>query len=311
MGLAEYGWSDMFLPLVNPDRIYDYDEVVPEIIDSVAILGEAYHAKMAEQFEGGLVDVYETPGKRSGAYNSAQFGVGSFVLLNYQGSLNDVFTVAHEMGHSMHSRLSQENQPYATHRYTIFVAEVAAILNEKLLLEHLLNSATGPRERIALLETQLKGIAGTFFLQTMMADYEIRAHALVEAGEGISAEILTDLWKAVVEDHFGDLIPMDDPYYHSWARIPHLFNSPFYVYQYATCYASAAAIMQQMRSDPERAIPRYLDLLKSGGSDYPMEQLRKAGVDLTDSSVVQSVVEEFSQLVDRLDSEYTRYRNLE
>jgi oligoendopeptidase F len=175
---------------------------------------------------------------------------------------------------------------------------------------YLLQSATGPRERMALLETQLKGLAGTFFLQTMMADYEIRAHALVEGGKGISAEILTDLWKAVVEDHFGGLIPEDDPYIHSWARIPHLFNSPFYVYQYATCYASAAAIMQQMSSDPENAIPRYLELLKSGGSDYPMEQLRKAGVDLTDPSVVQSVVEEFSQLVDRLESEYTRYLEL-
>ena len=307
LGLESYGWSDMFVTLLEDTTIYDYDEVMPLIVDSVEPLGEEYSGKMAEQFTAGFVDVFETPGKRSGAYNAGRYGIGSFVLLNYRGTLDDVFTVAHEMGHSMHTRLSQEYQPYATHRYTIFVAEVAAILNEKLLLRKFLETVDNPRQRIAFLEAQIEKIKGTYFLQTMMADFEIQAHKLVESGEGISSDKLTELWKSVVQTYHGDVIPEDDPYMFSWARIPHLYNSPFYVYQYATCYASAAYLMKQMDSDPEATVERYLTLLKSGGNDYPMNQLKKAGVDLSNEDILQAVVEEFDRLADLLESEYLRY----
>lgn len=306
MGLQRYGWSDMHLPLITDETVYDYEEIIPLVVQSVKPLGEEYHRKMAEQFRAGYVDVFETPGKRSGAYNTSRYGVGSFVLLNYHGSLDDVFTVAHEMGHSMHSRLSQEYQPFVTHRYTIFVAEVASILNEKLLLRKLLEKVSDPGQRIAFLESQISKITGTFFLQTMMADFEMQAHALAEAGEGITADRLTALWRSVVSSYFGDVIPEDDPYMHSWARIPHLYNSPFYVYQYATCYASAASLLQQMEADPA-AVDRYLELLKSGGNDYPMNQLRKAGVDLSQPDVLQAVIREFSRLVNLLETEYARY----
>ncbi|MGC9451144.1 MAG: oligoendopeptidase F [Oceanipulchritudo sp.] len=307
LGLEDYGWSDMHVTLVPHDKKYPYDEVVPLVVDSVAPLGEEYQTKMAEQFKAGYVDVYETPGKRSGAYNTGRYGVGSFVLLNYQGTLDDFFTVAHEMGHSMHTRLSQEYQPFATHRYTIFVAEVASTLNEKLLLQKLLQTVDEPRERIAFIERQLDAIKGTFFLQTMMADFEMQAHKLVEEGEGITADRLTELWKEVVSAYHGDVIPEDDPYMYSWARIPHLYGSPFYVYQYATCYASSSALMKQMQEDPEATVERYLELLKSGGNAHPMDQLQKAGVDLTRPEILHAVVEEFGRLVDLLEVEYTRF----
>jgi oligoendopeptidase F len=306
LGLEEYGWSDMHVALVQDGTEYDYTSMVPVVIDAVESLGEEYSTKMTEQFRAGFVDVYETPGKRSGAYNTGRYGIGSFVLLNYQGTLDDVFTVAHEMGHSMHTRLSQEYQPYPTHHYTIFVAEVASTLNEKLLLKKLLGSIENPAERVALIEKQLDAIHGTFFLQTMMADFEMRAHQLVEQGEGITADRLTSLWKETVSAYFGDVIPEDDPYMHSWARIPHLYNSPFYVYKYATSLAASASFMKQMQEDPT-TVDRYLELLKSGGNDYPMNQLRKAGVDLSDKAVLSAVIDEFTRLVDLFEKEYGNY----
>jgi oligoendopeptidase F len=307
LGLEEYGWSDMHVTLAKVDKDYPYEEIIPVVIDSVAPLGEEYHRKMAEQFKAGFVDVYETPGKRSGAYNTGRYGVGSFVLLNYQGTLDDFFTVAHEMGHSMHTRLSQEYQPYATHRYTIFVAEVASTLNEKLLLQKLLKEVHDPLERIAFIERQLEAIKGTFFLQTMMADFEMQAHSLVETGEGITADRLTALWKEVVSTYHGDVIPEDDPYMLSWARIPHFYGSPYYVYQYATCYASSSYLMKRLEQAPDETVAAYIELLKSGGNDHPMAQLRKAGIDLAKPEILHAVVEEFSRLIDLLDSEYTRY----
>ncbi len=306
MGLKEYGWSDMFIPLLPSDKYYAYDKIIPWIVESVAPLGEEYQTKTAEQFKAGYIDVYETPGKTSGAYNSGNYGVGSFILLNYQGGLEDVFTTAHEMGHSMHTRLAQEYQPYPTSDYTIFVAEVASTLNEKLLLNKLLSEIHDPRDRIAFIEQQIDQIRGTYFLQTMMADFEIQAHQLVESGQGITAERLTKLWKEVVSTYFGEVIPEDDPYMTSWARIPHLYNSPFYVYQYATCYASSSYLMKQMDKDPT-VVGKYLELLKSGGNDHPMRQLKKAGVDLTQPEILNAVVEEFGRLVDLLEQEYTKY----
>lgn len=308
MGLGEYGWSDMHASLVPSERAYPYREAASWVLDSVTPLGEEYARRMQEQLSGGFVDVYETPGKRSGAYNTSRYGVGSFVLLNYHGTLDDVFTLAHEMGHSLHSRLSQEFQPYSTHRYTVFVAEVASILNEGLLLDHLLDGMSDPRERLSLLEQRIMKIMSTFFLQSMMADYEFRAHRLVEAGEGITADRLTALWKETASVYFGEVIPEDDPYWHSWARIPHLFRTPFYVYQYATSLAAASAFKKRMQADPQ-SVKAYLDLLKSGGNDYPVEQLRAAGIEMTDPEVLRSVVEEFRFLLDRFEVEMGAYLN--
>ena len=306
LGLDRYGWSDMHVTLVPHDSTYRYDDIVPLVVEAVAPLGDEYQSKMAEQFMAGFVDVYETPGKRSGAYNTGRYGIGSFVLLNYQGTLDDVFTVAHEMGHSMHTRLSQEYQPYATHRYTIFVAEVASTLNEKLLLREMLPQIQSPQERIALIEKQLESVNGTFFLQTMMADFEMQAHRLAESGQGITAERLTALWQEIVAAYFGDVIPADDPYMYSWARIPHIYGSPFYVYQYATSLAASSAFMKQMEDDPA-TVNRYLGLLKSGGNDYPMNQLQEAGVDLSEPEVLAAVVDEFNRLLDLLEEEYEAY----
>lgn len=314
--LEDYGWSDFFVPLVDDGGEWPYDTVVEAVVASVAPLGASYQAKLREQFEGGLVDVYETPGKRSGAYNRGVYGVGSFVLLNHRDTLDNAFTVAHEMGHSMHTRLAMEHQPYATHRYKIFVAEVAAIFNEKLFLQHLLAGEPSPAQRVALLEKQIQDIMGTFYLQTMMADYELRAHRLVEAGGALTADGLTALWQELATEYFGEAIPAEDSYRYSWARIPHLFNSPFYVYQYATCYASAATLLQEMQATPagearEVLVERFLTLLRSGGNDDPMALLKKAGIDLSDPATVASVVEEFEVLVDRFAEAYAELRETE
>jgi oligoendopeptidase F len=313
MALENYGWSDMFLPLIEDKTVFSYDETIGKIVDSVALLGPVYQQQMREQFEGRKIDVFESEGKRSGAYNMGIYGVGSFVLLNYHDTMEDAFTVAHEMGHSMHTRLSQENQPFATHDYTIFVAEVASTFNERLFFNYLFERTTEARERVALLEKQIHDIWGTFFIQTMMADYEVQAHALLESGQAITADSLTDLWRSIVKTYYGDIIPENDPYMYTWARIPHLFNSPFYVYQYATCYASSATLLEQIESSPTpeiraERVNRYLDLLKSGGKDYPVTLLQEAGADLTKPETVQAIVDTFRTQVDSLEQELKKLK---
>jgi oligoendopeptidase F len=206
------------------------------------------------------------------------------MLLNYTDTLDDVFTTAHEMGHSMHTILSHETQPFIYSDYTIFVAEVPSTLSEALLLEYMLAHSTDPTERIVLLQHAIDNITGTFYTQVMFADYELRAHRLAEQDQPITAEILTETYTQLLKDYYGDAVDLNPFTGITWSRIPHFFNSPYYVYQYATCFASAAKLARQImgggRDAPTRAT-RFLDLLRAGGSDYPMELLRTAGVDLS------------------------------
>jgi oligoendopeptidase F len=274
---------------------------------SVAPLGAAYQARVQRSFKSRSIDVYENDGKRSGAYSAPVYGVHPYMLLNHNDTLDAVFTLAHEMGHNMHTVLAHAHQPFVYSDYTIFVAEVPSTLNEALLLDHLLAASRDPRERIVLLEHAIENIAGTFFSQVLFADYELQAHRLVEADQPITAEVLAGLYGQLLEDYYGGTLD-DEPLARlTWARVPHFYQSPYYVYQYATCFASAAKLADQIaEGDPgarAAAVERYLDLLKSGGSDYPMNQLLRAGVDLREADTVAAVVTRFDALVDRLESE--------
>jgi oligoendopeptidase F len=262
---------------------------------------------MREGFAGGWIDVYENDGKRSGAYSAPVYGTHPYMLLNYTDTLDDVFTLAHEMGHSMHTILSHATQPFVYSSYTIFVAEVPSTLSEALLLEHLLARSTDPAERIVLLQHAIDNITGTFFTQVLFADYELRAHRLAEQDHPITSEILTEMYTQLLREYYGDALDVTPLTGLTWARIPHFFNSPYYVYQYATCFASAARlareIMQGSETEQREARERYLTLLRAGGNDYPMEQLKKAGVDLAKPDTVRAVLDQLDDLVTRLERE--------
>jgi oligoendopeptidase F len=304
--VPSYHVYDFAIPLVTVDKKYHYDEVLAWIVDAVAPLGPDYQALMRQGFASRWIDVYENEGKRSGAYSAPVYGIHPYMLLNYTDTLDDVFTTAHEMGHSMHTILSHETQPFIYSDYTIFVAEVPSTLNEALLLEYMLAHSSDPTERIVLLQHAIDNITGTFFTQVMFADYELRAHRLAEQDQPITAEILTETYTQLLKDYYGDAIDMNPFTGITWSRIPHFFNSPYYVYQYATCFASAAKIAKQIMAggaEAQGARERFLALLRSGGSDYPMELLRKAGVDLSQPDTVRAVVDQLDGLVTRLEKE--------
>jgi oligoendopeptidase F len=304
--LPTYNVYDFSIPLVTFDKRYNYDDVLDWIVESTAPLGTEYQARLRKGFAGGWIDVYENEGKRSGAYSAPVYGIHPYMLLNYTDTLDDVFTTAHEMGHSMHTILSHETQPFIYSNYTIFVAEVPSTLSEALLLEYMLSRSTDPVERIVLLQHAIDNITGTFYTQVLFADYELRAHRLTEQDQPITAEILTEMYTDLLKDYYGDAVDLNPLTGLTWARIPHFFNSPYYVYQYATCFASAARLAQAIMAGGPAAAEardRYLTLLRSGGSDYPMEQLRLAGVDLSQPDTVRAVVDQLDGLVTRLEAE--------
>jgi oligoendopeptidase F len=307
LNVPSYHVYDFSIPLVTFDKKYAYDDVLDWIVEAVAPLGPRYQARMREGFAGGWIDVYENDGKRSGAYSAPVYGTHPYMLLNYTDTLDDVFTTAHEMGHSMHTILSHETQPFIYSNYTIFVAEVPSTLSEALLLEYMLARSTDPLERAVLLQHAIDNITGTFYTQVLFADYELRAHRLAEQDHPITSDILSEIYTQLLKDYYGDTLDLNELTGITWARIPHFFNSPYYVYQYATCFASAARIAKEIAGpDGAAARDRYLDLLRAGGNDHPMEQLRKAGVDLSQPDTVRAVVDQLDDLVTRLERELTR-----
>jgi oligoendopeptidase F len=237
------------------------------------------------------------------------YGVHPYMLLNYTDTLDDVFTTAHEMGHSMHTLLSHETQPFIYSDYTIFVAEVPSTLSEALLLEYMLARSTDPIERIVLLQHAIDNITGTFYTQVLFADYELRAHRLVEQDQPITADVLTETYTQLLKDYYGDAVDTNPLTGLTWSRIPHFYNTPYYVYQYATCFASAAKLAKQIMAGGNEAAAardRFLKLLRAGGSDYPMELLRTAGIDLSQPDTVRAVVDQLDGLVTRLEEELQR-----
>lgn len=312
LGLKEYHYYDNSINIVEYDKTFDYDVAKEMVYNSVAPLGEDYSAKMNRAISEGWIDVFETENKRSGAYSIGIYDVHPYMLLNYQSTLDDVFTLAHELGHTLHTMLSNENQPYATHDYTIFVAEVASTFNERLLLDYMIKNSNDPIEKIALIEQALGNIVGTFYIQTLFANYEYQAHKLIEEGKAVTPDVLSGIMDNLFKEYFGDSITMDELQKIIWARIPHFFNSPYYVYQYATSFASSANLYDRITntkySEEERTKAKedYLTLLKSGGNDHPMSQLKKAGVDLEKVESFHAVAVEFDRLLDILEEELNK-----
>ena len=308
LGLATYHTYDSTIPLVDVEQKYPYEQVVDWLPASVAPLGADYQRQMREVLAGQCIDVYENPGKRSGAYSAPVYGARPYMLLNHNDTLDAAFTLAHEMGHSMHTVLSHAHQPFVYSDYTIFVAEVPSTLNEALFMELMLAKASSQRERIVLLQHAIDGIVSTFYTQVLFADYELQAHRLAEEGQPVTAEGLGEIYFGLLQTYHGDALDYDDVSHATWARIPHFYSTPYYVYQYATCFASSAELMKQLTGGGSAearaaAIEKYLTLLKSGGSDHPMALLRRAGVDLSKPETVQAVVDQLDTLVTRLEQE--------
>ncbi len=304
---GDYHAYDSRIILVDFNKKYEWEEAKKMVLASIEPLGNEYVSKYKKALENGWIDVFENDGKSSGAYSMGVYDVHPFVLMNYNETLDNVFTLAHEMGHSLHTMYSEENQPFSTHDYTIFVAEVASTFNERLLLDYILENSTDNLEKIALLQQSIENITGTFFIQTMFADFELRAHELIENGKALTADMLTEICEELDNKYYGDEIFTHDHANIFWARIPHFYRSPFYVYQYATSFAASASLYAQVKEGLKKGqtepLEKYLSLLKSGGNDYPVEQLKKAGADLTSSKTALSVIKQLSELVDSLEKE--------
>lgn len=296
LGLSSYHLYDGSIPIYKTTATYPYEDAKQTVLQSVAPLGADYVAKYQKFLAGQQIDVYENEGKRSGAYVGGVYGVGPYMLLNHNDTLGALFTLAHEGGHAMHTVLSYETQPYVTSSYTIFVAEVASTTNERFLL----------------LQHAVDAIVGTFYTQVLFADFEMQAHKLVEQGKPITAAVLNGIYLNLLKTYYGDAVTLDEAYQYTWSRIPHFYNSPYYVYQYATCFASSAKLFQDMTTGDAAsrtaATGRYLELLRSGGNDHPMTQLQKAGVDLSQRKTVQAVVDQMEELVTQMEAEAAKIR---
>lgn len=309
LNLSDYHYYDNSVNIVDYNKEFTYEEAKNTVLESVKPLGEDYYNGLNTALSEGWLDVYETPNKRSGAYSLNIYDVHPYMLLNYNGTMDAVFTLAHELGHTMHSMLSTKNQPYPISSYTIFVAEVASTFNERLLLDNMLRNTTNPKEKIALIEQAIGGIVGTYYIQSLFADYEYQAHQIVENGGAVTPEVLNNIMENLFKDYFGTELTMDELQKIIWARIPHFYNSPYYVYQYATSFASSANLYDRITNtkytpqEREKAKNEYLTLLKSGGNDYPMNQLKKAGVDLSKKDAFNAVATEFNRLLDLLEEE--------
>jgi oligoendopeptidase F len=293
---------DLYCPIVSDiDRQIPYQQAVDMVKEGLKPLGSRYIEDLTAGLASSWVDVYENEGKTSGAYSWGAYATHPYVLLNYQGTMNDVFTLAHEMGHAMHTFYTNQAQPYVYSGYKIFVAEVASTVNESLLMHHLLETTQNKEERAFLLNHYLEEFRGTMFRQVMFAEFEKIIHEKAEKGESITTSELCTLYKGLNDKFFGEEVILDDLIAMEWARIPHFYTS-FYVYKYATGFSSAVSLSSQILREGEPAVERYLNFLKSGSSDYPLELLKKAGVDLTTPQPVQDALDVFGKTVDELEA---------
>jgi len=291
--LDELHMYDLYVPIVKETlQEVSYQEACDTIVAALTPLGENYISTIKRAFTDRWIDVYETAGKRGGAYSDGGYSTNPFILLNFQNSRDSMFTLAHELGHSMHSFYTRHHQPFPYGEYTIFVAEVASTLNEQLLTEHLLKTTSDSEVRLATLNHSLEGFRGTLFRQTMFAEFEQQVHSRAEQGEPLTADTLSTLYRAFNEKYYGAEVTIDELIDIEWARIPHFYRS-FYVYQYAIGISAASALAQQILHEGKPAVDRYLKFLSSGSSDYSIELLKKAGVDMTSPGSVRQALQLF------------------
>ncbi len=295
LGIEELHMYDLYTPLVKDVKMeVTYEEAKDYILKGLKPLGEDYLNVLKEGFENRWVDVHENKGKRSGAYSSGTYGTNPYILMNWQDNVNNLFTLAHEFGHSVHSYYTRKTQPYPYGDYSIFVAEVASTCNEALLNDYLLKTIDDEKQRLYLLNHYLEGFRGTVFRQTMFAEFEHDVHVRAQNGEPLTPELLTKLYYDLNKKYFGDNLVIDEEIGLEWARIPHFYYN-YYVYQYATGFSAAAALSKQILEEGDAAVERYVGFLKSGSSDYPIEVLKKAGVDMTTSQPIEEALAVFEE----------------
>ncbi len=296
--LPELHYYDLYAPLTRDDSArYTYAQAQQIVLDAVAPLGEDYVSTVRDAFSSRWIDVYPNRGKRGGAFSAGTYRSNPFIMTNFSGTLDSVSTIAHEMGHSMHSWYAKHAQPAQYADYTLFVAEVASTVNENLLIEDLLARTDDPERRMALLRQYLENFKGTVFRQTMFAEFEQRAHAMSERGEALTASALNDLYRGLICDYFGPSLVIDDEVSLEWSRIPHFYR-PFYVYKYATGYSSAVALSEAIRGEGAPAVRRYREFLSMGGSAYPLDELKHAGVDLTTTAPIDTALKKFAAVIE-------------
>ncbi|WAA08652.1 oligoendopeptidase F [Fervidibacillus albus] len=292
---------DLYTPLVKDVKMdLSYDEAKDIVLKGLAPLGEEYVAILKEGFENRWVDVYENKGKRSGAYSSGAYGTNPYILMNWQNNVNNLYTLAHEFGHSVHSYLTRKHQPYPYGNYSIFVAEVASTCNENLLTDYLLKTLDDDKKRLYILNHFLEGFRGTVFRQTMFAEFEHDIHVRAARGEALTADLLTNVYYDLNKKYFGEGMTVDKEIGLEWARIPHFYYN-YYVYQYATGFSAASALSKQIIEEGTPAVERYFGFLKAGSSDYPIEVLKKAGVDMTSAKPVEEALRVFEEKLNEME----------
>jgi oligoendopeptidase F len=302
LGVDELHMYDLYAPLVkNVKMEIKYEEAKEILLKALAPLGEDYLNVLKEGFENRWVDVHENKGKRSGAYSSGAYGTNPYILMNWQDNVNNLFTLAHEFGHSVHSYYTRKYQPYPYGNYSIFVAEVASTCNEALLNDYLLKTIDEEQKRLYLLNYYLEGFRATVFRQTMFAEFEHDIHMRAQEGEALTADLLTELYYKLNQKYFGEEdIVIDKEIGLEWARIPHFYYN-YYVYQYATGFSAATALSKQILEEGQPAVDRYIEFLKAGSSDYPIEVLKKAGVDMTTSEPIKEACKVFEQKLSEME----------
>ncbi len=302
LGLSEYHTYDRFLELAKSNTKYSYEEGKELFFNSIKKFPEDFQKKAKEALEEGFVDVYEGDGKRTGAYSSSQANLHPYILLNYTDTLDDVFTLAHEAGHSMHSLYAMESNPVVLQGYTIFVAEIASTFNEHVLLDYLMGSGTlSKEEKICLLQKAIDNIVGTYYRQTLFAEYELTISKKVENGEAITYKTLSNVMIDLYKKYYDLDITKEKVKEFVWAYIPHMFYTPFYVYQYATSFAASFAIYENICNNKSQAFEKYIGLLKAGGSKYPIEEAMEAGIDFTKKETFEAVTNRMNTLVNELE----------
>ncbi|WP_456271799.1 oligoendopeptidase F [Bacillus sp. AK031] len=302
LGVDKLHMYDLYTPLVKEVKMdIPYEEAKDMILEGLTPLGEEYKNVLKEGFDNRWVDVVENKGKRSGAYSSGAYGTNPYILMNWQDNVNNLFTLAHEFGHSVHSYYTRKHQPYPYGNYSIFVAEVASTCNEALLNNYLLNTIDDEKKRLYLLNHYLEGFRGTVFRQTMFAEFEHIIHKKAQEGEALTAEMLTKEYYELNKKYFGEEdISIDEEIGLEWARIPHFYYN-YYVYQYATGFSAATALSKQILEEGQPAVERYIEFLKSGSSDYPIEVLKKAGVDMTVSQPIEEAMKVFEESLNEME----------
>lgn len=302
LGVKELHMYDLYTPLVKDVKMeVKYEEAKDYVLKGLAPLGEEYLNVLKEGFENRWVDVHENKGKRSGAYSSGAYGTNPYILMNWQDNVNNLFTLAHEFGHSVHSYYTRKTQAYPYGNYSIFVAEVASTCNEALLNDYLLKTVDDEKKRLFLLNHFLEGFRGTVFRQTMFAEFEHIIHQKAQNGEALTADTLTKEYYELNKKYFGEEdIVIDEEIGLEWARIPHFYYN-YYVYQYATGYSAATALSKQILEEGRSAVDRYIEFLKSGSSDYPIEVLKKAGVDMTSAKPIEDACKVFEEKLSEME----------